>query len=209
MLPVIKNAAPIAIGVNDLGGYFTASNLTPGTGVATIAAQSSLVGTAPFLMLIAGANTGIVLDELWLRNTAAGTGGTALNFAALTDDAKAAPTGGVAGNVFNNNHGGGRAGMLGTFFAGPLVAPASTANVRQFGYRVLKASIPAAADTWVIKFGGNYPSAAIASPGVVSYGPISCGPGKVIQLHIWLPSQSAASSWEYDLRGFEFTPDGH
>lgn len=209
MLPRSSSIVPpFAHGLADLGGYFTTGNVTPGTGVPTIAAQASLVGTAPFIMLIADATHGIALDYLWLRNTVAGTAGTALNFAVKMDAAKAAPAGGVAGATFNNNMGGGRAGSFCSVFAGPLVATADTGAVRTFPYRVLKAAIPAAADTWLIKFGSNDPTLGTGVGGVFNYAPIQCGPGQVIQLHLWLPSQSAASSFEYDLGAYEFTPQG-
>src|SRR5258708_2286029 len=60
----------------DEGSFFLAANPTPGTGVATIAAQATLADTAPFLLVKNAGAKRLYLDALLLIATAPGTNGT-------------------------------------------------------------------------------------------------------------------------------------
>src|SRR6267142_4693351 len=88
-------------GLAEEGSYFVISN-TPGTGLATIAAPTTLADTSPFIYLVNTETNGIYgkrtyLDYLRLIATAAGTAGTALRCAVKIDPiARPAPTGAAA-----------------------------------------------------------------------------------------------------------------
>lgn len=212
----------------DLGCYFTAGNATPGTGVATIATQASFVATSPFISLVSpptpasfigGPGPEMWLDFLWLKCTAPGTAGTGLEFAMSLDLNKANPTGGVGGVVasptFTVSNGAANNNTPGAqIFAGPLVAPAASGSARgPVAARTLRTVIPVAGDEYLIKFGevvtpaseGLSPSGATILVGAWGVPPFKIGYGALAcQFHIWLPGQTAASSWEYQIGWAEF-----
>jgi hypothetical protein len=190
---------------------------TLGTGVATIAALTGLVDTSPFIIAknIADPSTGIrsYLDLLKLICTVAGTAGTALRYGVKVGPSRQDPTGmdaafnptlaaptGVPQNVQASSQ---RQSIL-RVYAGALVAPAAQGGTRQLGGGLLKSAIPVANDQYIINFGGIDPAAPAtqvdrndAHPSVV------IPPGYSAFIHIWLPSQSAASSYEIQLHHHE------
>lgn len=198
------------------GSYFVTGNPTPGTGVASIAALTAVVDTSPFVIvtnnnLIGGPS--IELDYLKLICTAAGTGGTALNWATKMD---IIPRYASAGSVFA-----GPAGTPGAnspnpaipadgssaVYAGALVAvAASLAGSRLIGRGVFRTVIPVVGDTYLLNFGGHeFTSVGLAKNGTAPsdfthhHAPVSIPPQGSFLLHLWLPSQSAASSYEVEV----------
>lgn len=184
-------------GLAQEGRYFTAKSAA-GTGLATIAAQATLADTAPYVVLKSGAKR-VWLDYLRLQATAAGTGGTALRFAVRTDATKADPTGGSALTPNNvNQESAAAAGS--TVFAGALTAVAATGAKRELTSALLKNAIPAVGDTYLIKFGGaDLGISTSASLVYLGAPPIILGPTQWCAFHIWLPSQTLASSYEIEL----------
>ena len=202
----------------DEGSYFLTRSPTPGTGLATIAAPTTFAATSPFLIVtnnnpVGGKN--IFLDYLKLICTAAGTGGTALNFATVLDAGSRYTSGGsggagtqlaslLAGPYTPNMQAAGQSGAL--VYAGALVAAAATAGARTLSNSRFRTAIPVVNDEYVINFGGD----SVALDGVlvsgtaiaqrtVPHAPVVIAPGSSFLLHLWLPSQSAASSYEVDI----------
>lgn len=189
--------------------YFTASSPTPGTGLATIAAQASLAGTAPFLMIRPGAVKSVYLDYVRLIATAAGTAGTAIRFAVRNDATKAAPTGGSTLTSVNAFRGSAVASSA-LVYAGALAAAADGSPLLVCS-GLVRPVIPVVGDSYYFAFGGNSaPPNSLAPAGTAiaeryfALPPVAVKPSNVFQFHIWLPSQSAASSYEVELGYWEF-----
>lgn len=190
------------------GRYFIATNPTPGTGLATIAALASLADTSPFIMMRAQ-NRMVVLDYLRLTYAVLGTGAASVRFAAKTDAAKAAPTGGTAITPVNVNQGA-TLSPDALVYAGALVAGAAV-SARLAMHAQLRAAAPVAGDSYTVRFGGTGggPVGALLTTGTaqtfvnIDGPPVLCAPGQTIQLHPWFPSQTAASQLEFELGYYE------
>lgn len=176
---------------------------TIGTGIATIAALTAVVDTSPFIIVQnidqAGGKRGY-LDLLKLITTAPGTAGTKLQYAVKVGPSRAAPTGfdsafgpATPVNVVGSS---GRASIL-RVYAGALIAPAAAAGNRQIWGGQLKNAIPAIADQYLLSF-GQVDAAAQATQvdRVESCPAVPIDPGYSAFIHLALPSQSAASSYE-------------
>lgn len=185
------------------GSYFTAKNPAAGTGLATIAALTTLADVSPFALVKSGATKPVRLDFMRLVCTAAGTGGTELRFAVRTDATKADPTGGTALARVNVNQGS-TAAADATMFAGALAAVAASGTMREPMAVLLKSAIPAVGDTFLIKFGCADMGVG-SSAGTVYIGapPIIIGASQLAAFHIWLPGQALASSFEITLGFWE------
>jgi hypothetical protein len=202
----------------DEGSFWTVTNPTPGTGIATIAAQASLADTAPFILF---KNNSSPTDPLskriiakWLRITctAAGTAGAQLRFATKTDSAGARYTSGatvIAGNntigaatnqpVNSNSDIGTASGIQ--LYAGPIVATAA-ASPRLIDAVTARITIPIVGDSFLLVFGANEANSngslvATVTQLCIPMAPWVVGPQQWGAFHLWLPSQSAASSYEF------------
>ncbi len=216
-LPVLPEAQVAA----DEGSLFTITNPTPGTGIATIAAPTTLADTSPFIMFknnwaIDDAQRKRIIPK-WLRLTvtAPGTAGTALRFAAKTDGiftgrytsgatviAGNNTIGTPTNNPINTNAGSSVASSI-LFYAGPLVAAAAV-SPRLVDHVLVRPVIPVVGDTYFFLFGGNegnigslIPSGTAIADRVFCMAPMVVPPAHWGLFHIWLPSQSAASSYEF------------
>lgn len=205
---------PKAYGMPDEGSYFVTTNPTPGTGIATIAALQTFVATSPFILMWNANPYGgkrVYLDYLKLRVTAAGTGGTKIEWACTRDEARTdrytSGTGTITAPV-NVNGDSDRASKV-TVYAGALVA-ATAPNAKLLGHGAFRTVIPVVGDEYLINFGGvdmmndgvlvsgtAIVQRSIAHPGIV------LGPQQWFGFHIWLASQSAASSYEVEIGHWE------
>lgn len=93
-------------------------------------------------------------------------------------------------------------------YAGNLTASAATAAVRTLvGNRFMKGAIPVAGDTYTVRFGSADMADQIGvSTNVFSTNnvpPVAIGPGQSALIHLWFPSQSAASSYAPELSWWE------
>jgi len=186
------------------GVYWTAVNPTPGTGLATIAALASLSDTSPFIQVNSGAAP-VFFDYLKLTATAPGTAGTAIRYAIKSDALKAAPTGGSQLTPTNAQIGLSTATPGFSVYAGALVAAAASA-AKLHSHGLVRPVIPVIGDTYLFKFGAvdqgvgsMAPAGTAICNSYVGVPPMMLGPNKTMQFHIWLPSQSAASSYELEL----------
>jgi len=198
-------------GLSDEESTFTTTG-TIGTGVATIAAPTTLVDTSPFIVAVNTAPVGggrAFLDLLKLICTAAGTAGTKLQYAVKVGPVRGAITGmdaafnptlaaptGVPQNVCAASA---RSPIL-RVYAGALVAPAALPGTRQIWGGQLKAAIPAAADQYSLSFGQvDAPAQATQVDRCEACPAICLDPQFAAFIHLILPSQSAASSYEIGL----------
>lgn len=205
----VPRVSPLFVTSHELaleGSYYTAKNPTAGTGLATIAAATAIDDAKPFAMIKGPTTAGkvFVVDYVRLVCTAPGTAGTALRAIWHIDDTKADPTGGTT-LVLNNLRQDVANNQVETkIFAGPLTATAASGNVSELVAPLLKSSIPAANDVYLMKFGGSDQGVSTAAT-IVYYGgpPLIVPANKIATLHLLLPSQSAASSYEIEIGGAE------
>lgn len=185
---------------------------TTGTGVATIAALTTIADTSPFVIVknIAVAGTGgaqrVYLDLLKLICTAAGTAGTALRYGIKIGPNRADPTGmdaafnptlGAPTGVPLNITAASQRSSIARIYAGALVAPAALGGTRQVWGGQLKNAIPAAADQYILCFGMVDAAAQATQVDRCEVCPsLVLDPGYSAFIHPFLPSQSAASSYE-------------
>lgn len=213
--PVLPEAQVSA----DEGTFWTVTNPAPGTGINTIATQATLADTAPFILFrnnwaVADANRKRIIAK-WLRLTctAPGTAGTQLRFATKTDAANplrytsgatviaGAKTTGTATNQPSNANADVATTSQIQLYAGPIVAAAAAAP-SLLDAVTARITIPVIGDSYFIVFGGNEGVAqgslvATVTQLSIPMAPWVVGPQEWGAFHLWLPSQSALSSWEF------------
>jgi hypothetical protein len=198
------------------GQYFQASNPTPGTGIASASAPTAYSALAPFLLLNnADPVKSITLDYLRLRCTAAGTNGTALHWAHAIDGvnpSKYTSGGSVSGAggtllIVNPNMGSGQASSA-ILYAGAVVCLGLSSAGRLLSHGNLRVVKPVIGDSYLWTFGGDMDGGISSTPAMegttvanvtVPTCPVIIGPTQWWAFHLWLPSQSVASSYEFEL----------
>ena len=184
------------------GSYYTATNGQ--SGIATGATPTAFSATNPFITIF---NTGnpnntaavrIVLDYITLIATAAGTAGASVQCAFVKDTLNRYTSGGTALTPVKTSTFG--QPSVAQIYAGNITAAGASASaVTPVGNRYLKGAIPVAGDTYTLQFGSvdNLSNIAVSTVTFSSQGlpPICLNPGEMGLLHLWLPSQSAASSY--------------
>lgn len=191
----------------DEGSYFLARNPTDGTGIATIAAATAYDSTKPFIYIYnANSNKNVILDYLKLVATAAGTNGTAINLTHQLDAGSLYTSGSVAVTPVNCNAGSQNGSGVSLYAGTTLVTVTATSAARTLGHLAIRPVIPVVGDTYYVNFGGNDPflaSLAVAGTAISNIGmntaPVVIPPGYCWKAGVWLPSQSAASSYEFEL----------
>lgn len=188
------------------GSYFTVNNGQ--TGLATAATPVSFSATNPFLLIYNSANpanpiaASIILDYAMLLNTAAGTAGVNVQFAITLDAGNRYSSAGtdLTNLVVNPNGFASAAKSVAKVYGGNITASAATAAVRTLvGNRWMKGAIPVAGDQYTVKFGGVDAPTFIGISTILfslnNVPKVVVPPGWSMLLHIWLASQSAASSY--------------
>lgn len=197
----------------DEGTYFVTNNAQ--TGLATAAAPTAFSATNPFLLIY---NTSapadefaprIYLDYLMLLATAAGTGGTNVQFAITIDRANRYSSGGtdITSNIKGVNQSTSRASGA-RVYAGNITATAATANARTIvGNRFMKGAVPVAGDQYVVRCGAPDLADMLSISTILfsnnNVPPVVCGPDESLLVHLWLTAQSAASSYAPELGYWE------
>lgn len=192
----------------DEGCYFTANNGQ--TGIATAATPTAFSATNPFLLIFNNDATGgkrIYLDSVTLTATAAGTAGASVQCAVTIDSTNRYTSGGSALTPVNVNMDDATA-TIAVVHAGNITAAAASGSVRTVaGQRYLKGAIPVAGDEYSLKFGSATTEANITISTIMKTGiklpPVIIGPQQSALVHLWLPSQSAASSYAPELSWWE------
>ncbi len=192
------------------GVYFSANNAQ--AGIATGATLTALVATTPFITIW---NTGnpssptashIVLDYITLVATAAGTAGASLQCAIVIDSYNRYTSGGTALVPQKSDSYG--AASVAQIYAGNIVAAAALSSARTpVGLRYLKGAIPVIGDTYTLQF-GSVDSVMSLQAATITYSlqhapAIAINPGEMALVYIWLPSQSAASSYAPEIGWYE------
>lgn len=204
------NLVPTKHAVADEGAYFTVNNAQ--TGIATPAAPTAFSATAPFLLIY---NTDspsnpaykrIYWDYALLVATAAGTAGASVQFAITLDNGNRYSSGGtnLTNNITNPNMDVGASRSVAQVYAGAITAAAASASARTaVGNRFWKGAIPVIGDTYVAQFGGvdapHFLGISTILTSLQNLPPVIIGPNQSALLHLWLPSQSAASSYAPEL----------
>lgn len=208
MTQLVPRVSPLFVTSHELateGTYYTAKNVTAGTGLATAAAPIAVDHTKPWALIKGPTTAGkaFFLDYVRIVCTAPGTAGASLRAFWHVDDTKADPTGG-AQLVLNNVRQDIPNQAETKIFAGALTAAAASGNIREIVAPLLKSTIPAAGDVYLMKFGGSDQGVSTAAT-IVYYGgpPMIVPTNKIATLQLILPSQSAASSYEIELGGSE------
>lgn len=208
-------ASPVSRGVSlwgtnhelaNEGTYFVAKNPAIDTGLATIAAPIAWDGTKPYIAFVGPTTKGkrLFIDYLRLRCTAPGTAGAKM-FAEFRIDpiAQAAPAGGtqLALNCTNTDCANNFESQI---WAGANTSPADSLSVRDVIATFLKGSIPAINDVFTLKFGGTDQGVSTTA-NLVYYGgpPMIIGAGCVGKMGLIIPAQTAASSFEIEIGGWE------
>lgn len=194
---------PDMMGVAAEGTYFCVNNAQ--TGIATAATPTSFSDTNPFITIFNKNTAGgasIYLDFIALIATAAGTAGASVQCSGQLDfNVDRYTSGGTdLTSLIVNPNGNATGTSAAKFRAGNITASAHTSVSRTiFGNRYLSGAIPVAGDTYVLKFGGldSVSTLGISTikMGVQNVPKVVIPPQGSFTLGIWLPSQSAASSY--------------
>lgn len=197
----------------DVGQYFVATNPTPGTGIAGIAAADGNDDLENLVSVYnedtAAGGKRIYLDFLHLVVTAAGTAGSTTTFVSKTDSSDRYTSGGSAITEVNVNRDSSTASIARLHF-GALVSPAATSQ-RLVGHGRIRSVITVVGDTYVVDFGsaGRGYSSSLATAGtaiahiVIPHVPVIIGPGHSWLFQINAASQTGASSYEFQLGYWE------
>lgn len=218
MVPSILTKHPLA----DEGSYFVANNGQ--TGIATAAAPVAFSATNPFLVIFNGANPSddfaprLYLDYAMLMVTAAGTAGTSVQIAITKDLGNRYTSGGTDLTLAIANTGPTSSGSLTRVYAGNITASAASSNAKTVvGNRTLKnmtAPAPTIGDQYTLRSGAAdmaenliYSNAGTTLTQVLnmtqSVPPIIIGPNESLLIHLWIVTQSAASSYAPELGWWE------
>ena len=195
-----------ALGFSDEGHYFNAHNATAGTGLATAAAPTGDSDTK-VLLVIDNPDTDKMsyLDYVSLQPTAAGGSGASIHFTHQTDTKQRYSSGGTALTAVNVDSSD-TASADCNVYAGAVTAAAAGSGKKKFGHYLMRNVIPVVGDTYRINFGGqDNPASGLAVAGTAivnltfNVHPVVIGPGCSWVLTLYLPSQSSASSYEFDI----------
>lgn len=206
---MVRTKHPLA----DEGTFFTVNNAQ--TGLATAAAPTAFSSTNPFLLVYNQSAPSddfglrFYFDYLLLLATAAGTAAASVQFAITLDRGNRYTSGGtdLTANIRAVSQVTSRA-SLARVYGGNITASTATANARTVvGNRFMKGAIPVAGDQYKIAF-GNTDTPDMLSISTILFsqnnvGPILLGPDESMLVHLWFPSQSAASSYAPEFNWWE------
>jgi hypothetical protein len=210
---------PRLCGADD--GYFVTNNPTLDTGLATLAAPVNGADIEPFIIL---KNNDVVVDKggkliypdyIRLTCTAAGTAGASLRISAKIDNVARYTSGSTLTPTPKNANMNSGVTTIALVYAGPLVAAAAGSAQRMLGEVLARMAIPVVGDEFVLKFGAGAPQPSIAKNGtaptiyVINFPPVILGGGDSLLIHLWLPSQSAASSYLVEVGHWEKIPSAN
>jgi hypothetical protein len=199
----------------DSGCYFVARNPTAGSGIAGIADVTGVSDTKTLLFLrndnSVASGKRIYIDYLKLITTAAGTNGTTtMYWSKLDTGASRVGTGGTSITGKNCNMADSTASGA-TLAFGAVASGAASANVRYLTSGNLRSVITVVGDEYLFDFGAQacLPRAAVVTTGtavvniVTKHPPVVLGPTDQFLFGIGAASQSAASSFEFEIGWWE------
>ena len=178
------------------GSYFVFQTATPGTAYNMAGAtQTAWVATTPTLSIYNGASAGgksLYLDFIQILFATAGTAGTRIEGALISDTVDRYSSGGTALVGYNVNSGSSIASGA-TVKAGAITASAATSPA-YVGRFTLSTAIPAVGESYRIEFGT--PGSAGHTSKIARVAPIVVPPTDSLLLYLWSPSQSATPTVE-------------
>ena len=203
----------------DEGSYYVCRSPTIGTGIATLAAPTAYADGSPYIIVSnnnpSPSGKTIYLDYIKLICTAAGTNGTNLWFATRIDSIMRYSSGGAGGNGTGltailagpyptNTMAPANSSAL--IYAGALVAIAGSAQAKTLVNGPLRTAIPVVNDQYFFNFGecdmaldGVLVSGTNVAQRTIPHPPVAIAPQHSFPLHLWLASQSVASSYEVEI----------
>lgn len=210
VIPMMRKQHMLA----DEGSYFTCNNGQ--SGLATAAAPTSFSATNPFILIANvdspsnSAARRIYLDFARLVATAAGTAGASVQAAVTIDTGNRYTSGGsdLTANIVSPNMDSPLRSSIAKVYGGNITAAAASSSARTVAGQVaLKGAIPVVGDNYILSFGAVETMMMIASATLVwslqPICPVIIGPNQSALIHIWLPSQSGASSYIPELNWWE------
>jgi hypothetical protein len=212
---VTQSIAKGQLVLTEEGSYFLATNPTPGTGIAGIAAANGYDATEALCTVRNTATASdtakrVYLDYIKLQPTVAGTSGTNMTYATHKDKGGTRwSSGGTAYTADNNNMGSTTAAVAGIHF-GALVTGAASADVVKLQSGNLRTAIVVVGDEIIIDFGGTVAAGAsslfegtLICKQVVKHVPVILNPDEELILTVNAASQSAATSFEFEIAFWE------
>lgn len=198
----------------DEGNYYMATNPTPGTGIAGIAATGAFSDAESTLYVRNGntdaSNVRVYLDYLRVTVTAAGTAGADHRYVSKTDKgADRYTSGGSTITSVNVNMDSVRTpGAVVRF--GALVTTAASSDARLLSNGLIRNVITVAGDVYQWDFGGDqHPIISHAVAGtaianiVMKHPPVVLGPTQMFVMSLHATSQTGATSYEFELGYYE------
>jgi len=194
----------------DEGSYFVASNPTPGTGIAGIAATGAFSDAESLLVLkntyTAAEGKRIYLDRLHLIVTAAGANGTDHRYVSKIDTGVERYTsGGSTITPVNVNHDASST-LSATCYFGALVTTSASSNVRLIQSGLIRSVIAVVGDKYTFDYGADHvqPTGMVLEGtaqchAVIPHAPIVLPPGCTYVLSLHAASQTGATSYEFNL----------
>lgn len=199
------------------GSYFHASNPTPGTGIAGIAAADGYDAAEALLTLYnsSSESEGILVcpDFIEITNTVVDTNGTTIRYDVHMDSTQRWSSGGSTLTANNCNMESTTA-AVGVCRFGALVTSAASTSVRKLGGRSLSSTDIVVDDVIRLEFGGlgsgtpyqvsHLPAeATLARMWVLPHAPVVLGPGDTLIFTVNCASQSGAATWEVQAGWYE------
>ncbi len=190
------------------GSYFIATNATPGTAIAGIAAADGLDDLEALIYLRNGASNDkrIVLDFLLLQVATAGANGTNWAFAMKGDKGNARyASGGTQITPVNTNMGSSRTSGIDKMYFGAVVPTAATSEARLLHHGLVRTVIKVVGDKYLFTFGNSSPPTmtGIALEGTaqaninIACPPVILDPGDTFLFHEFAASQSGAAQYQF------------
>jgi len=201
-------------GFADEGSLFVATNATPGTAIAGIAAADGLDDLEALVYLRHGAASTkrLYLLDLELQVAAAGTNGTNFAYAIKGDKGNARyASGGTAITPKNANMADATATEIDRLQFGAVVPTAATSEARLLDHGLIQSVIKVVGSKYRFVFGDSSPGAPSGIPlegvtqhaQVVNCPAIVLGAGDTFLFHEFAASQSVAAQYQFKMRWIE------
>lgn len=196
----------------DEGGYFVATNPTPGTGVAFAVNASSDFTKTLFIFKNTAAAGGkrMYLDYIKILPTVAPASATSLHFAVQVDNINRYTSGGTLVTGVNVNMDSDTPALGAVYYATSAVITtvAASANVRLVSRGIARSVIPAVLEEIVIQFAGaadsGSSSGVAAGRTATNAPPVIIGGGQYAVFSAWMPSNAiTALSYEFECGWYE------
>jgi hypothetical protein len=190
----------------DESSYFVATNATPGTAIAGIAAADGYDVTESlfYLHVSSTATKRVYLDYLTLTCAAAGATGSDFSLAITTDNTARYTSGGTAITPVRASQFGSAASVVDAAYFGALVTSAASGNGKLLWHSLLRTVIKVIGDQYTLSFGADEEQgASMPTAGTLQLAlarklpPVVLGPGDTLLVHEYATSQNAAAEYQF------------